>query len=160
MPIVKPQQVECGAWVLSDQSGLRQTLLHELGFNPVLAIFHDLHSQEQFNRLSDQLNSQKPSLLWVRLAGPSCGSGNKRDNKRAEFLARLVLEQLRTKRVAILEGNVRSQGWNLRPIRELMAQLPHDSKHLWCRYQNTEFDPCNLQRYHPNFGECANCIPH
>lgn len=44
VPSVKPlTSVECGAWIISDQGGLRQALLHEFGVGPVFAIYHDLH---------------------------------------------------------------------------------------------------------------------
>ena len=36
---------EHGAWVVSDQSGVRQDLLQTFGMQPVTAIFHDLHSK-------------------------------------------------------------------------------------------------------------------
>ena len=144
VPGVKPLAlVECGAWVISDQSGLRQALLHDFGVRPVVAVYHDLHSQQQYNNLADQLNAQGPFILWVRLAGPACGSGNKRDARRSEFLARLVFEQMRSQRIAVIEGNFRSEGWNLRAIRELQSQMPFESKHVWCRYQPRDQDPCS-----------------
>ena len=67
---------EYGAWVISDVSGLRQRLLQVQQLGPVVAAFHDLHSKGKFNQLSEQLAASKPRLLWVRLSGPSCGSGN------------------------------------------------------------------------------------
>ena len=82
VPCVKPQAlVECGAWawIISDQSGLRQALLHDFGVGPVFAIYHDLHSQQQYNNLADQINAQRPFILWICLAGPACGSWNKRN---------------------------------------------------------------------------------
>ena len=144
VPSVKPlTSVECGAWIISDQGGLRQALLHEFGVGPVFAIYHDLHSQQQYNSPADQLDAQKPFILWIRLAGPACGSGNRRDNRRSEFLIRLVLEQMRSRRIAVIEGNVRSEGWNLRAIREFQTQMPFESKHVWCRYQPIDHDPCS-----------------
>lgn len=130
--------VECGAWVVSDQSGLRQRLLQAAGLGPVFAIFHDLHTKERFNHLSDLLHLSKPKLLWIRLAGPSCGSGNKRDDRRASFLVRLALQQLNSQRTLIVEGNIRSQGWNLRPLHELGQHRLHETLHAWCRYQRTD----------------------
>ena len=116
VPCVKPQAlVECGAWIISDQSGLRQALLHDFGVGPVFAVCHDLHSQQQYNNLADQFDAQRPFILWIRLAGPACGSGNKRDNRHSELLTRLVLEQMQmiSRRIAVIEGNSRSEGWNL-----------------------------------------------
>jgi hypothetical protein len=102
---VEPQPIEFGAWIVSDQSGLRQQILNAHGFKPVFAIFHDLHSKQQFNRLADQLHADKPLLLWIRLAGPACGSGNRRDDRRATYLVRLALEQMASGRHLIIEGN-------------------------------------------------------
>lgn len=141
-PEMKPSDEECladcGAWVVSDQSGLRQRLLQASGMGPIYAIFHDLHSKERFNYLSDLLNQSKPKILWIRLAGPACGSGNKRDDRRANFLVRLALQQLMSQRILIVEGNIRSQGWNLRPLQELAQHSLHETLHAWCRYQNTD----------------------
>ena len=134
--------VEHGAWVVSDQSGVRQQLLQSLGMHPVTAIFHDLHSKGKYMQLADRLNSTKPSLLWIRLAGPACGSGNRKDDRRAEYLVKLVLAQISLGRAVIVEGNVRSEGWNLRPIRELSQRGLNESLHKWCRYQGQDDDAC------------------
>jgi len=64
-------------------------------------------------QLADRLNSSKPSLLRIRLAGPACGSGNRKDDRGAEFLVRLVLDQISLGKAVIVEGNIRSEGWNL-----------------------------------------------
>ena len=104
------------AWIISDQSGLRQALLHDFGVGPVLATYHEMHCQRQYNNiLADHLDAQRLFILWIRLAGPACGSGNKRDNRHSELLTRLVLEQMQmiSRRIAVIEGNSRSEGWNL-----------------------------------------------
>ena len=77
---------------------------------PVTAIFHDLHSKGKFYALSDRMKVDKPTLLWIRLAGPACGSGNRRDDHRTSYLVRLIHEQISSHRFVVLEGNVRSQG--------------------------------------------------
>ena len=41
------------AWVVSDQSGVRQDILQTFGMHPVTAIFHDLHSKGRYMQLSD-----------------------------------------------------------------------------------------------------------
>ena len=93
-------------------------------------------------QLADSLNPCKPSLLWIRLAGPACVSGNRKDDRRAEFLVRFVLEQISLGQAVIVEGNVRSEGWNLRPITELSQRGLNESLHRWCRYQNQDDDAC------------------
>ena len=55
--------VECGAWIVSDQSGLRQRLLQLNGFGPVFAIFNDLHSKGKFDQLANQLAASKPNFF-------------------------------------------------------------------------------------------------
>ena len=42
---------EHGAWVVSDQSGVRQQLLQSLGMHPVTAIFHDCVQKESICNL-------------------------------------------------------------------------------------------------------------
>ena len=151
---------EYGAWVISDVSGLRQRLLQVQQLGPVVAVFHDLHSKGKFNYLSEQLAVNKPRLLWVRLSGPSCGSGNKRDESRAAFLVRLVLQQMASDRLVIVEGNLRSGGWNLRPFRELRELGMHETLHVWCRYQPIEDDACSATtRIWSNveMASCAEC---
>ena len=158
---VEPQPIEFGAWIVSDQSGLRQQILNAHGFKPVFAIFHDLHSKQQFNRLADQLHADKPLLLWIRLAGPACGSGNRRDDRRATYLVRLALEQMASGRHLIIEGNQRSEGWTLRPIRELQQHDLHETLHVWCRYQNPSDDVCNsVTRIWSNvrLTDCRECM--
>ena len=142
-PVFNASSVEHGAWVVSDQSGVRQQLLQSFGMHPVTAIFHDLHSKGKYMQLADRLNSSKPSLLWIRLAGPACGSGNRKDDRRAEFLVRLVLEQISLGKAVIVEGNIRSEGWNLRPIRELSQRGLNESLHKWCRYQSQDDVACS-----------------
>ena len=94
VPCVKPQAlVECGAWIISDQSGLRQALLHDFGVGPVFAVCHDLHSQQQYNNLADQFDAQRPFILWIRLAGPACGSGNNSDTHTLNFSPDLLLNR-------------------------------------------------------------------
>ena len=152
--------VECGAWIVSDQSGLRQRLLQLNGFGPVFAIFNDLHSKGKFDQLANQLAASKPKLLWIRLAGPACGSGNRRDDRRASFLVRLLLQQVSCGRLAILEGNVRSEGWNLRPVQEIAQLSLRESLHVWCRYQTIDDDACSaVTRIWSNaeLASCAEC---
>ena len=86
----------------------------------------------------------KPTLLWIRLAGPACGSGNRRDDHRTSYLVRLIHEQISSHRFVVLEGNVRSQGWNLRAIQELgRSGVLFESMHVWCRYQPEIEDACS-----------------
>ena len=151
---------EYGAWVISDVSGLRQRLLQVQQLGPVVAVFHDLHSKGKFNQLSEQLAASKPRLLWVRLSGPSCGSGNKRDENRAAFLVRLVLQQMASHRMVIVEGNLRSGGWNLRPFRELRELGMHETLHVWCRYQPVEENACSATTRiwsNAELTSCAEC---
>ena len=74
---------EYGAWVVSHQSSIRQQILQSFGMHSVTAIFHDLHSKEGYMKLADNFNSSQPSLLWVSLAGHTCGSANRKDDRRA-----------------------------------------------------------------------------
>ena len=43
----------------------------------------------------------------------------------------------------IVEGNIRSEGWNLRPIRELSQRGLNESVHKWCRYQSQDDVACS-----------------
>ena len=47
-PVFNAALVEHGAWVVSDQSGVRQQLLQSFGMHPVTAIFHVLHSKGKY----------------------------------------------------------------------------------------------------------------
>lgn len=144
MTSIVDQSTERGAWVISDQSGLRQQLLYTRGFRPVHGIHFDLHSQKQYNHLANRLTTEKPTLVWARLAGPACGSGNRKDDRRAAFLVRLVFAQLASHRLVVVEGNIRSNGWDLRPVQELQRGLSelHETMHRWCRYQPDTDNAC------------------
>ena len=160
-PVMKPiesQLAESGAWVISDQSCLRQQLLHTQGFRPVNGIHFDLHSKLQFNHLANRLQAEKPKILWVRLAGPACGSGNRKDDRRASFLVRLVLEQLNSSGKVLIEGNIRSEGWNLRPIQELRTQDKlRETLHKWCRYQSPQDNACSATTRILSNAEITDC---
>ena len=122
------------AWVISDVSGLRQSILLHKNFK-VITITHDLHSKGHYHQLADSLQNQVPHVLCVRLAGPCMGSGNSRDAKRMEFLCRLVQLQMSLGNHVLLDANLKSCAWSLRPLRELLSQGSlHDSRHKWCRY--------------------------
>ena len=43
----------------------------------------------------------------------------------------------------IVEGNIRSEGWNLRPIRELSQRGLNESVHKWCRYPSQDDVACS-----------------
>ena len=129
-------------WVVSDRSGIRQQLAQTLGFASQSFVF-DLHSQSHFAAMRAQLEAQKPWLLWVRLHGPAMRSGNRRDDRRAQFLQRLIRMQVDAKRIAILDGNLRSEGWNLQAVKELSAVM-HEALHRWCRHQSLHEDACSV----------------
>ena len=122
------------AWVMSDKGGLRQQLLQDLQFRTV-HFHHDLHSRAQAQRMLNELCLQSPDLLWVRLAGPCAGSGNKMDALRAEHLCRLINQQSCDGRLVVVEANERSQVWNLQAMRECMSSLQM-TLHQMCNYEN------------------------
>eukprot|EP00435_Cladocopium_sp_Y103_P035043 s3195_g9.t1 len=107
-PMVKPaiamSKVDNLAWVFSDKVGLRQRLLQEVNFRTV-HFYHDLHSRSQCQRLLNELAHQCPLVLWIRLAGPCAGSGNKQDALRAENLVRLLAQQKASNRYLIVEAS-------------------------------------------------------
>ena len=127
-------------WVISDRSGIRQQVVHQQGMK-VLSIAHDLHSQGHYQYLTLQMQEQKPAIVWIRLQGPAMGSGNRRDDRRAQFMQRLIRQQIDSGRVALLDGNVRSCGWNLMAIEELRSVM-HESIFAWCRFQAVENEAC------------------
>ena len=143
-PRMKPDSFQADklAWVISDKAGLRQRLLQDLGFLTI-HFAHDLHSREQCQTLLNELTLQKPSLVWVRLAGPCAGSGNKLDAKRTEHLCRLIGLQCDSQRHVVVEANERSQVWNLQPMKETMLRLK-DTMHQLCNYEpiSNEEQPC------------------
>ena len=63
-------------------------------------------------------------------------------------------------RLVIVEGNLRSGGWNLRPFHELKELGMHETLHVWCRYQPVEDDACSATtRIWSNveLASCAEC---
>ena len=136
-PIVKPtiaSRVDNLAWVFSDKFGLRQRLLQELNFR-TLHFYHDLHSRTQCQRLLNEIELQRPLVLWIRFAGPCAGSGNRQDALRAENLIRILACQRNANRFVIVEASERSQVWNLQCVRDCTKTLLQTS-HRWCRYEN------------------------
>ena len=119
-------------WVISDVQGLRQHVFLELGAK-VINVWFDLHSKGQLESLQNSLESQRPELVWVRLHGPCIGSGNRRDNARAQNLSRIISLQSNLGGKVLLEANVRSQAWNLQAFRAFSEVFNH-SLHKACRY--------------------------
>ena len=129
------------AWVISDKDGLRQRLLQQLGFR-TQNIHHDLHSKGHCNRLLQALSTEQPLCLWVRLAGPCAGSGNKQDAARTSHLCALISAQRSALRMVIVEANGRSQVWNMRHVQSMLSNLCV-TEHAWCRYESGHDMPCS-----------------
>ena len=131
-------------WIISDKSGVRQTLFRELEFDTV-SMHHDLHSRAHYNTLVSTLKVYKPCLLWVRLAGPCSGSGNKRDASRTSHLCALIQAQQALGGSVLIEANARSLSWNMVPVQGLIDGMTV-TRHSWCRHEpssSTNFVPCN-----------------
>ena len=85
-------------------------------------------------RLLRMLEQERPVLLWVRLAGPCSGSGNRHDASRTAHLCALIQAQTSQGLSAAVEANVRGQVWNMQTIKPTVAGL-HVSRHSWCRHE-------------------------
>ena len=88
-----------------------------------MSFHHDLRSKGHLSYLLSQLQGQRPTLLWIRLAGPCTGSGNKRDAARSMHLSELFSSQRAIGGAAVLEANLRSQVWNMQVFKSLVADL-------------------------------------
>ena len=88
-------------------------------------------------RLLQALSSERPSLLWVRLAGPRAGSGNKLDAARTLHLCSLIQSQMSAARAVIIEANARSQSWNMQSVQSLIAGMCV-TDHSWCQYEQLQ----------------------
>ena len=92
------------------------------------------------------LRTQKPELLWIRLAGPCAGAGNKRDSARALHLVAIAQVQQAQQGMVVVEANARSQVWHLQDIQGLILGLSV-TKHSWCSYfvdpQKSDATRCN-----------------
>ena len=77
------------AWIVSDKNAERQSVLQTHWYT-TSHFHHDLHSKGHLSYLLQRIQQQRPSLLWVRLAGPVPGSGNKCDAQRTLHLCALV----------------------------------------------------------------------
>ena len=86
------------------------------------------------------LRLQCPKLLWIRLAGPCAGSGNKRDSSRAQHLIALAQLQQTLQGAVVVEANARSQVWHLQSVQGLTLGLSV-TKHSWCQYHVDLEDP-------------------
>ena len=129
------------AWVVSDKAGLRQRLLQRLGFL-TNNIHHDLHSKGHRDRLLQALSIDKPRCLWVRLAGPCAGSGNKHDAARTAHLCAIIGSQQSAARMVVVEANARSQVWNMQSVRALLPGLCV-TEHCWCQYEGAQEVSCS-----------------
>ena len=122
------------AWIISDKSAERQQILQALGFRTI-HFHHDLHSKGHLSYMLRRMQIQRPRLLWIRLAGPCAGSGNKQDASRTVHLCELASSQCALGGAVIVEANVRSQGWNMQVIKNLLEGMSV-SQHSWCRYES------------------------
>ena len=112
--------------------GARQTLLKE-GMVQSTHVDRTMHSRGEANLLMQQMDVQKPDLLWIRLAGYAIGSGNKVDRKRANTLVDLANKQLNEDRKLLLEADVHCGAWTLIEYQELCKRL-QVTRHAWCNY--------------------------
>ena len=134
------------AWVLSDKSGLRQIVLQARGFITT-SFHHDLHSKRHLESMLHSLRHQQPAVLWLRLAGPASGSGNRVDARRTENLVRLARVQIDSGRCLVIEANSKSGAWRMNAVMELCRTL-HLSRHVWCRHerlQSSDSFPCRAE---------------
>ena len=121
------------AWVMCDQVGVRQNILSSLGLKS-LHFSRDLHSKEQLRRILNMLEVHSPRILWIRLGGPSAGSGNRHDNQRALHFSQIAQRQIDKGGLVVLEANARSMVWSLRFVQELSERL-HVYDHAWCWHE-------------------------
>jgi hypothetical protein len=119
--------------MINDQMGARQTLLKE-GMMQTTHVDRTMHSRGEANLLVQQMDVQKPDLLWIRLAGYAIGSGNKVDRKRAGTLVDLANKQLNEERKLLLEADVHCGAWTLIEYQELCKRLKV-TKTLQLRHQ-------------------------
>ena len=129
-PVDSMNMADSLVWIFSDKAGLRQRIFQSHRHR-TLHFHHDLHSRLQCQRLLNELSLQSPMLLWIRLAGPCAGSGNKHDACRAEHLVRLINQQKASGRHVVVDASERSQVWNLQAVRECVASL-FSTTHQWC----------------------------
>ena len=147
------------AWIVSDKAGLRQRLLQRLGFL-TNSIHHDLHSKGHRDRLLQTLSIDRPRCLWVRLAGPCAGSGNKHDAARTAHLCEVIGSQQSAARMVVVEANARSQVWNMQSVKALLPGLCV-TEHCWCQYEGVQEVKCStVVRLATNFhmkSKLCNC---
>ena len=132
------------AWVLSDKAGLRQSVLQTRGYT-TMGFHHDLHSKKHLHEMLQALTAQQPAVMWIRLAGPAAGSGNRVDSRRTDNLIRIARAQQSAGRSLVLEANAKSGAWHMQAVQELCLTL-HTSLHRWCRHERllpNEAVPCN-----------------
>ena len=132
------------AWIVPDKAAERQRVLQQHGFSTV-HFHHDLHSKGHLTMMLQLLTQQCPKLLWIRLAGPCAGTGNKRDAARVHHLCTLAQQQRQAGNMLVVEANSRSQSWNLLNVQALLEGLSV-SLHSWCRHENLDnanLQPCN-----------------
>ena len=121
------------AWVMCDQVGVRQNILSSLGLDSI-HFSRDLHSKEQLRKILNMLEVHSPRIMWIRLGGPSAGTGNRHDNQRAQHLSQIAQRQIDKGGLVVLEANARSLVWSLRFVQELVQRL-HVYDHSWCWHE-------------------------
>ena len=95
---------------------------------------HDLHSRGNARHLLDKIEVECPKLLWIRLGGPNCGTGNKHDTLRATHICQIADAQLNAGRALIIEANSRNLAWQLRAVQQFIPK-PQVSDHHWCAHE-------------------------
>ena len=146
--------------MINDQMGARQTLLKE-GLVQSTHVDRTMHSRGEANLLMQQMDVQKPDLLWIRLAGYAIGSGNKVDRKRANTLVDLANKQLNDGRKLLIEADVHCGAWTLIEYQELCKRLT-TTKHAWCNYgiKTSKGHMCSITtQFASSFplAECGQC---
>ena len=151
--LYEPSRCLKTAWVFNDQVGTRQSVFQALGYRTT-HYQHDLHSKGHVRYLLNKLDVDSPSVLWIRLGGPNCGSGNKHDTLRAEHLCAIAERQQQAGRLVVIEASSRNLAWNLRSIQRYVERL-QVTDHAWCHHETlcVSRTPCNsLVRIAANVG--------
>ena len=116
-----------------DENGIRQSALRDEQIRTHNIQLRHNYSHEHLRHQLIELGSQKPDLLWMRLAGCKTPRGDRHDHRQSRSLQTLINTQLDQQRHVIIEGNARDYAWDLPGLTDLRndKRLFH-SRHLWC----------------------------
>jgi hypothetical protein len=112
-------------WIVNDTDGLRARVVQDSSLRVHLLPKSYAQDKVRVQRSLRDLQSQRPSLLWINIPGPSTSRAelSRHDQQVLRFIVDLAELQMKDGRHLALEANRRIPQWQETSLKELTYRL-------------------------------------